>query len=163
MDNKALLWPKNSCLSSAAVIGVREGGLYKVPGKFIKAMIHDTISPRELWHKRLGHLHFKAIPGLHKMVKGMLEFQFEHYGICRGCALGKSTKKSFPSSTKRSKGILYLMHSYLCVTMSTPSLSGYLYYVLFIDDFSHKSWIYFLKAKSETFNKFQDFKALVEV
>ena len=41
MDNKALLWPKNTDLNFAIVIGVREGGLYKVSGKFIKAMIHD--------------------------------------------------------------------------------------------------------------------------
>ena len=46
--------------------------------------------------------------------------------------------------------------------MSTPSLSGYLYYVLFIDDLSRKAWIYFMKAKSETFYKFQEFKALVK-
>jgi transposase InsO family protein len=46
--------------------------------------------------------------------------------------------------------------------MTTTSLSGYVYYVSFIDDFSHKTWIYFLKTKSEVFNKFKEFKALVE-
>ena len=46
--------------------------------------------------------------------------------------------------------------------MTTPSLCGYLYYVLFIDDFSQKTWIFFLKTKNETFGKFQEFKALVE-
>lgn len=46
--------------------------------------------------------------------------------------------------------------------MPTPSFSGYLYYVIFIDDFSQRTWIYFLKSKNETFNKFREFKALVE-
>ena len=46
--------------------------------------------------------------------------------------------------------------------MSATSLSGYLYYVSFIDDFSCKTWIYFLKAKNEVFNKFKEFKELVE-
>ena len=46
--------------------------------------------------------------------------------------------------------------------MTTPSLCGYLYYVLFIDDFSRKTWIFFLKTKNGTFGKFQEFKALVE-
>ena len=55
-----------------------------------------------------------------------------------------------------------LVHSYECSPVSTPSLSGYLYYVLFIDDFSRKAWIYFMKSKSETFSKFQEYKALVE-
>ena len=46
--------------------------------------------------------------------------------------------------------------------MSSPSLSGCLYYVLFIDYHSRKSWIYFLKAKTETFDRFKEFKALIE-
>ena len=37
-----------------------------------------------------------------------------------------------------------------------------LYYVSFIDDFSRKTWIYFLKGKSEVFSKFKEYKALVE-
>jgi hypothetical protein len=36
------------------------------------------------------------------------------------------------------------------------------YYPKFIDDHSRKTWIYFLKAKSEVFTMFQEFKALVE-
>jgi IS30 family transposase len=47
--------------------------------------------------------------------------------------------------------------------MLATSLSGYVYYVSFIDDFSLNTWIYFLKAKSEVFNKFEEFKVLVEI
>ena len=46
--------------------------------------------------------------------------------------------------------------------MSTSSLSRYVYYVSFIDDYSRKTWIYFLKGKDEVFEKFKEFKALVE-
>jgi transposase InsO family protein len=46
--------------------------------------------------------------------------------------------------------------------MSRTSLSGCEYYLTFIDDHSRKTWIYFLKAKSEVFKRFQEFKALVE-
>ena len=46
--------------------------------------------------------------------------------------------------------------------MSSSSLSGYVYYVSFIDYFSRKIWIYFLKIKDEVFNKFKEFKALIE-
>ena len=91
-----------------------------------------------------------------------LFIQFEHDGLCRGCVLGKNVKKSFPSNIKRSKEVLELVHYDICGPMSSPSLSGYLYCAIFIDDFSRKTWIYFLKTKNETFNKFQDFKALVE-
>jgi transposase InsO family protein len=43
-----------------------------------------------------------------------------------------------------------------------PSLGKYVYYVSFIDDFSRNTWIYFLRKKSEVFDKFKEFKALVE-
>ena len=46
--------------------------------------------------------------------------------------------------------------------MSSNSLSGYAYYVSFIDDFSRKTWVYFMKNKDEVFSKFKEFKALIE-
>ena len=46
--------------------------------------------------------------------------------------------------------------------MSSISLSGYVYYVSFIDDFSRKTWIYFVKNKDEVFRKFKEFKALIK-
>ena len=46
--------------------------------------------------------------------------------------------------------------------MSSSSLSRYVYYVSFIDDFYTKKWIYFMKNKDEVFSKFKEFKALIE-
>lgn len=54
------------------------------------------------------------------------------------------------------------MHSDLCGPMQTASLGGSRYFLLFIDDYSRMSWIYFLKNKSETFEHFQKFKAFAE-
>jgi hypothetical protein len=34
--------------------------------------------------------------------------------------------------------------------------------VSFIDDYSRKTWVYFLKLKDEVFAKFKEFKALIE-
>mgnify|MGYP002509051069 CR=1 FL=1 len=42
------------------------------------------------------------------------------------------------------------------------SSEGYMYYVSFIDDYSKFSWIYLLKKRSEVFQVFQNFQALVE-
>ena len=50
----------------------------------------------------------------------------------------------------------------VCELMSTPSIYGYLYFVTFIDDATRKCWIYFMKHKSEVFNKFCEFKSFVE-
>jgi len=46
--------------------------------------------------------------------------------------------------------------------MKTTSLGGTRYFVTFIDDFSRKTHVYLLKAKGEVFDKFKEYKALVE-
>jgi hypothetical protein len=46
--------------------------------------------------------------------------------------------------------------------MQTESIGGSFYFLTFIDDFSRKIWIYFLRHKSETFTKFKEFKAEAE-
>jgi hypothetical protein len=43
-----------------------------------------------------------------------------------------------------------------------PSLGKSVYYVSFIDDFSRNTLIYFLRKKYEVFDKFEEFKALIE-
>ena len=96
------------------------------------------------------------------MVSGLPDLLNEHEGVCRVCALGKNSKHSFPSSNRRSKGLLDLVHSDICGSMPVPSLGGYLYLTTFIDDFSQRTWIYFLKSKDEVFSKFQEFKPQVE-
>jgi hypothetical protein len=57
---------------------------------------------------------------------------------------------------------LELVHSDVCGSMPSTSLSGYTYYVSFIDDYSCKTWVYFLNSKDEVLRKFKEFKALVE-
>ena len=96
------------------------------------------------------------------MVEGIPELQSTHERICKGCALGKNIKKPFPSNNNRSKEILDLIHSDVCGPMLVKSLGGYSYYVIFIYDYSIKTWLYLLKTKDKVFNKFQEFKAKIE-
>ena len=62
----------------------------------------------------------------------------------------------------RENGILEMVHSDVFGLVTMPSLGGYMYYVSFIDYFSRKTWIYFLRKKSEVFERFKEFKYLVE-
>ena len=55
-----------------------------------------------------------------------------------------------------------LVHTDMCGPMKTPYLGGIIYFLAFIDDFSRKTWTYFLKQNSEAFEKFKEFKTLVE-
>jgi hypothetical protein len=63
------------------------------------------------------------------MVEGMSELQSTDEGICRGCALGRNVKKRVSSNNNRSKEILDLIHSDVCVLMPVKSLGGSLYYL----------------------------------
>ena len=71
-------------------------------------------------------------------------------------------KNPFPKNNSKAKGILDILHSDICGPMQTTSLSGYSYYASFIDDYSRKTWIYFLKKKDEVFERFKEFKSLGE-
>jgi hypothetical protein len=81
--------------------------------------------------------------------------------VCKGCALGKCTKTAFPSTDSRVAGILDLIHTDVCGPMSSASLTSFLYYVTFINEFSRKSWIFFMKTKGQVFQRFQEFKVLM--
>ena len=108
-------------------------------------------------------MHYRALPIASKVVEGLPKIQAKHDGVCKGCAKGKNKKKTFPSSESKTKGILEIIHSDVCRRpMSSNSLSGYAYYVSFIDEFSRKAWIYFMKNKDEVLSKFKEFKALIE-
>jgi hypothetical protein len=141
-------------INYVVVIDIREGGLYKLLGRLAQSLVHDKIILCELWHQRFAHLHYRDLPALKRMVTWLPELQVEHDGIFRGCALGNNSKGSFPSSDSRSKGILDLVHSDVCGLMTISYLGGFMYYVISIDDFSRKTWIFFMKTKDEVFRKF---------
>ena len=140
IDGHVIMWPKGKTINDEVVIGEQEGGLYKLKGHLEQALVHDIVDPNELWHRILAHVHYKALPLASKAVEGLLEIQANHDGVYKGCAKGKNTKKTFPSSESKEKGILEIIHSNVCVPMSLSSLRGYVYYVSFIDDFSRKTW-----------------------
>ena len=62
----------------------------------------------------------------------------------------------------REKVPLELVHTDLCGPMKTPSLTGNVYFMTFIDDYSRKTWVYLLKHKSQAFDVFKTFKAMAK-
>ena len=81
----------------------------------------------------MAHLHHSSLRMLSDMTTGLPDFGIEQSGVCRGCALGKYTKTAFPSNDSRSEGVLELIHSDLCGPTSFASLTGFEYYISFID------------------------------
>ena len=105
---------KGKTFDDAVVIGEQEVGLYKLKGHPKQALVHVIVEPNELWHIRLTHVHYIALPIASKAVEGLPEIQAKHDGVCKGCAKGKITKKTFPSSESKAKGILEIIHSDVC-------------------------------------------------
>ena len=36
-----------------------------------QALVHDSIDPNEIWHIRLAHVHYRALPLASKAVEGL--------------------------------------------------------------------------------------------
>ena len=75
VDGQVLMWPKGKTIDDATVVGEQEGCLYKLKGQIEQALVHDSMEPSELWHRRLAHVHDKALPIANKVVSGLPEIQ----------------------------------------------------------------------------------------
>ena len=140
--------------------------LYKIPLKIGQPNCLLTKLKEEpwRWHARLGHISFKTIQTMaaQKMVHGLPEIKEENQ-LCDSCLVGKQTRHSFPNATPyRSAKALELLHADLCgpISPATPAHNRYIFVI--IDDCTRYMWTILLKEKSEAFEKFKEFKSLVE-
>ncbi|GKB61198.1 ribonuclease H-like domain-containing protein [Tanacetum coccineum] len=135
------------------------GDLYPVtkPSTLPIAFLSTSAST---WHQRLGH------PG-DQVLRSLVSSRFiscnkeKSSHICHACQLGKHVKLPFHSSTSIVKHCFDIIHSDLW-TSPIVSSSGFKYYVLFLDHFSHFLWIYPLRSKSDMFDKFLHFRNYVK-
>ncbi|TQD88564.1 hypothetical protein C1H46_025883 [Malus baccata] len=74
----------------------------------------------------------------------------------------EASKRLFSKWQARAKSVLEMVHSDLYGPINPVSNGNKKYFISFIDDFSRKTWVYFLQEKSEAFEAFKSFKALVE-
>lgn len=117
-----------------------------------------------LWHCRYGHLSHKGLRTLQykQMVHGLPKLQAAST-ICKDCVIGKQHRDPIPKrSTWRATQRLQLIHAGICGPITPISNSNKRYLISFIDDFSRKTWIYFLVEKSEALCTFKNFKSCVE-
>ncbi|KAE8690148.1 hypothetical protein F3Y22_tig00110925pilonHSYRG00035 [Hibiscus syriacus] len=96
----------------------------------------DADGKSNLWHQRLGHMSEKGMKTL--LSKGKLsDLKNVDVRLCEDYIFGKQKKVSFAKNDS-------------------------LYYITFIDDSTRNVWVYFLKKKSEVFDIFRKWKAMVE-
>ena len=123
--------------------------------------LSNSVDKACLWHCRLGHINKKRIAQLQK--DGVLEsFDLKSDDMCESCLLGKMTKSPFTGSCERGEGLLDLIHTDVCGPFRSTTRDANRFYVTFTDDYSRYGYIYLIKHKSETFEKFKEFKHEVE-
>ena len=76
--------------------------------------------------------------------------------------MGKMTKSPFTCSSERANDLLALIHTDVCGPMSTLARGGYGYFITFTDDVSRFGYVYLMRHKSESFEKFKEFQNEVQ-
>lgn len=134
---------------------------YSIINLITNKRTRNEISPKLLWHHRLGHIRDKRIIMLE--ANGLLNpLGSEPYLTCESCLLGKMTKSPFKSKGERSKELLELIHSDVCGPFNEMARGGFQYFITFTDDHSRYEYMYLMKYKFESFEKFKEFKNEVE-
>ena len=79
--------------------------------------------------------------------------------MCESCLEGKMTKRPFKAKGYHATKPLELVHTDVDGPMRVQARGGCEYFVTFIDDYSRYGFVYLMRQKSETFDKFREYKA----
>jgi hypothetical protein len=143
----------------------QQNGVYKlsdVENKVLVAMQPDTDAM--LWHRRLGHVNYQTLIKMKNGAVDGMNFKDNEDEIknCVTCAESKMCAKPFEKSKRETTEILQLLHSDVNGPMETQSIGKAKYFVTFIDDFSRKVFVFFLRSKSEVTEKYVEFVRFIE-
>ncbi|KAJ3704083.1 hypothetical protein LUZ61_007788 [Rhynchospora tenuis] len=135
-------------------------GLYAVKFSSSPTAFYGVQASATKWHYRLGH------PSKDVTLNVVNRFQLpcisNKLTICHDCSIAKAHRLPFTASSSVSTFPLEIIHSDVWGPSPILSHNGFRYYVVFIDDYSKYTWVYFLKNKHEVPHIFSQFKAQVE-
>ena len=108
-----------------------------------------------------GHI---GVDRITRLVKdGPLDFlTVEDLPTCEPCLQGKMTKRPFNGKPERCTDTLDLKHTVVCGPLSVRTRNQHVYFITFTDDFSRYGYVYLMRHKSESFEKFKEFRQEVE-
>lgn len=96
-----------------------------------------------------------------KMVNDLPYIEYSSQ-ICERYVLAKQPRNVSHEENFRANKLLQLIHSDVCDPIVPTSFSKHQYILTFINYYTRKFWIYFLKEKREVFSMFKKFKTFVE-
>ncbi|KAK1419961.1 hypothetical protein QVD17_29426 [Tagetes erecta] len=141
--------------------GIERQGLYYVEEvtQHSTVMLAHGTTNREawLWHRRLGH---PSTGYLHMLFPKL--FPSNKPINCETCVLAKSHRHTYKPNNTRVNLPFSLIHSDVWGPAEVIGGQKFRYFVLFVDDCTRMTWIYFLKHKSEVFDKFTMFYNMIQ-
>jgi hypothetical protein len=117
-----------------------------------------TVVAPATWHRRLGHPGPDALSSLSR--SSFINCTSNKHDLCHACQLEKHIRLSFSSSSNRVAKAFDLIHLDLWTSLIV-SVSGSMYYLVILDDFTHYLWTFPLKLKFDTFTILSNFFAYV--
>lgn len=129
---------------------------------FVSATFKNVDLVSDLWHCRLGHT---PLSRLHVISDSLIKnhvSDISNTNPCFVCPLAKHHKLPFSVSSHKSKAIFELIHCDIWGPNSVTAYDGTRYFLTIVDDYSRSTWIYLLKAKSNTRPCIEAFCNLVE-
>jgi hypothetical protein len=142
--------------------GEKTGTLYMTTDMRDTIAVADASAEADLWHQRLGHMSEKGLKVMHSLGK-LPKLKSVNIDFCENCIFGKQKRVSFKTGGRTLRNEkLELVHTDVWGPAAVSSIGGKSYFVTFIDDHSRKVWVYFLKQKSEVYEVFKKWKAMVE-
>ena len=117
----------------------------------------------ELWHHRLGHAATEIV--VQVMQSCNVSWKRNKVVVCSivclYCQMAKSHKLPTHLSLSRASKPLELIHTDIWGPAMLKSTSGAKYFILFLDDYSHYTWLYPLQTKDQALSVFKQFKLQV--
>ena len=152
--------------------GLSKDGIYPIPSSTLPSSSSShlnssgfaAMSPQTLlWHNRLGHPCAKA---LHSAMSSFRSVKLSCVSdICSkytSCISAKMHKTPFPNHVSNTKYPFQLVHSDVWGLAPVTSVLNHRFYVIFVNDFTHFTWLFLLKRKSDVFQVFLHFNSLIE-
>lgn len=142
------------CDSSRELYPLRQAPVTSPPSASALLASHAST----LWHARLGHPGHDALQQLSRSIGFHCSKSSPH--TCDACRRGKHVRLPFSVSNNVSSFPFQLLH---CDVWTSPimSNSGFKYYLVIMDDYSHYVWTFPLRHKSDVLPTLISFHAFV--
>lgn len=149
--------------------GIKQSNeIYRMLFRVKSARVDDEVNVSEtnlqVWHERLGHVNNRTLCELvRKALLSGVELTDKSDVFCDSCQIGKSHRREFRKERERAATVPgEVIHTDVCGPMSVKTPGDASFLLTFKDDTTSFRYIYFLRHKSDVYEKFKVFDKLIE-